>query len=138
MRGLDEAQLDTPYRPGGWTVRQTVHHVADSHMNSFIRFRLALTETEPTISPYDQAAWGELADSRAAPVELSLQLIENLHARWVVLLKAMSDADFARVVPASRAGPGPPGHQSGALRLARAAPCGPHHRATPKKRLEIG
>ena len=137
VRGLDEAQLDTPYRPGGWTVRQTVHHVADSHMNSFIRLRLALTENEPTIRPYDQAAWGELADSRTAPVELSLQLIENLHARWVLLLKTLSDADFARTLPASRARPGAPGYQSGALRLARAAPCGPHHRATRKKRLEI-
>ena len=96
VRGLDEAQLDTPYRPGGWTVRQTVHHLADSHMNSFMRWRLALTEPEPTIRPYDQAAWGELADSRIAPVELSLHLIENLHARWVVLLKTLSDADLAR------------------------------------------
>ena len=96
VRGLDEAQLDTPYRPGGWTVRQTVHHLADSHMNSFMRWRLALTETEPTIRPYDQAAWGELADSRIAPVELSLHLIENLHARWVVLLKNLSGADLAR------------------------------------------
>ena len=82
VRGLDETQLDTPYRPGGWTVRQTVHHLADSHMNSFMRWRLALTEPEPTIRPYDQAAWGELADSRIAPVELSLHFVENLHARW--------------------------------------------------------
>ena len=96
VRGLDEAQLDTPYRPAGWTVRQTVHHVADSHMNSFIRFRLALTEDEPTIVPYNQAAWGELADSHAAPVEWSLNLIENLHSRWVVLLKGMSPAGFSR------------------------------------------
>ena len=96
VRGLDETQLDTPYRPGGWTVRQTVHHLADSHMNSFMRWRLALTEPEPTIRPYDQAAWGELADSRVAPVELSLHLIENLHGRWVVLLKTLSDADLAR------------------------------------------
>ena len=96
VRGLNEEQLDTPYRPGGWTVRQTVHHVADSHMNSYIRLRLALTETEPTICPYDQAAWGELADSRTAPVEASLQLIENLHLRWVLLLKTMAVKDFAR------------------------------------------
>src|ERR1022692_2314395 len=79
VRGLDDAQLDTPYRPGGWTVRQTVHHVADSHMNSYLPFRRALTEPEPTIKPYDQAAWGELSDSRTAPVDLSLQLIESLH-----------------------------------------------------------
>ncbi len=104
VRGLDDAQLDTPYRPGGWTVRQTVHHVADSHMNSFIRLRLALTEIEPTISAYDEKAWGELCDSRTAPVELSLQLIENLHARWVVLLEEMSPADFAPLLPASGTG----------------------------------
>ena len=96
VRGLDDAQLDTPYRPGGWTVRQTVHHVADSHMNSFIRLRLALTEHEPTIRPTIRRRGRELADSRTAPVELSLQLIENLHARWVLLLKTLSDADFAR------------------------------------------
>jgi hypothetical protein len=96
VRGLDDGQLDTPYRPGGWTVRQTVHHVADSHMNSFIRMRLALTESEPAICAYDQNAWSELADSRTAPVELSLQLIESLHARWVLLLKTLGDADFAR------------------------------------------
>ena len=96
VRGLDDAQLDTPYRPGGWTVRQTVHHVADSHMNSYIRLRLALTETEPTIRPYDQKAWAELADSRTGAVEPSLQLIEGLHARWTLLLKTLSNADFAR------------------------------------------
>jgi hypothetical protein len=96
VRGLDDAQLDTPYRPGGWTVRQTVHHVADSHMNSYIRMRLALTESEPAICPFDQKAWAELPDSRTAPVELSLQLIESMHARWVLLLKTLGDADFAR------------------------------------------
>ena len=96
VRGLDDSQLDTPYRPGGWTVRQTVHHVADSHMNSFIRMRLALTESEPTIHPYDQQAWSELTDSRTAPVEVSLQLIESLHARWVLLLKTLGDAELAR------------------------------------------
>ncbi len=96
VRGLDDSQLDTPYRPGGWTVRQTVHHVADSHMNSFIRLRLALTEPEPTISAYDEKAWAELYDSRTAPVEFSLQLIENLHARWVALLETLSPDDFAR------------------------------------------
>ena len=98
VRGLDEAQLDTPYRPGGWTVRQTVHHVADSHMNSFIRFRLALTEDEPAIKPYNQAAWAELADSHSGPVEWSLNLIESLHSRWVVLLKAMSNEGFSRTL----------------------------------------
>jgi hypothetical protein len=93
---LDDSQLDTPYRPEGWTVRQTVHHVADSHMNSYIRMRLALTESEPAIRRYDQRAWAELPDARTAPVELSLQLIESLHARWVRLLETLTEADFAR------------------------------------------
>jgi len=94
--GLTDARLDTPYRPGGWTVRQTVHHVADSHINSAIRLRLALTETEPVIRPYEQQLWAELFDARTAPIEPSLQLLEGLHARWVMLLKSMSAADFAR------------------------------------------
>src|SRR5215471_946103 len=96
VHGLDDAQLDTPYRPGGWTVRQTVHHVGDSHMNSFIRFRLALTENEPAVGAYDQTLWGDLADTRTAPVDLSLQLIEGLHARWIVLLRSMAPGDFSR------------------------------------------
>jgi len=96
IRGLNEEQLDTPYRPGGWTVRQTVHHVADSHMNSAIRLRLALTETEPTIRPYEQKLWAELFDARTAPVEPSLALIDGLHARWVLLLKSMAAEEFAR------------------------------------------
>jgi hypothetical protein len=94
--GLTAEQLDTPYRPGGWTVRQTVHHVADSHMNSAIRLRLALTETEPTIRPYEQQLWAELADARTSPVELSLQLLHSLHARWAILLKSMAPEDFSR------------------------------------------
>jgi hypothetical protein len=95
VAGLTEAQLDTPYRPGGWTVRQVVHHVPDSHLNAYIRFKLALTETEPTIKPYDEARWAELADTREPP-ELSLRLLEVLHQRWLVLLRAMGAADFAR------------------------------------------
>lgn len=95
-RGLTDLQLDTPYRPGGWTVRQTIHHVADSHMNSAIRLRLALTETEPVIRPYEQQLWGELFDARTAPVEWSLRLVEGLHARWVMLLKSMAADDFGR------------------------------------------
>ena len=95
VQGLTGQQLDTPYRPDGWTVRQVVHHVADSHLNAYIRFRLALTEDEPTIKPYDQAKWAELRDARTAPVETSLQLIDSLHQRWVVLMRSMSDADFA-------------------------------------------
>ena len=93
---LNEQQLDTAYRPRGWTVRQVVHHVPDSHMNSYSRFRLALTEDSPTVKPYDEAAWAELADAKRASVEPSLALLEGLHARWVILLRSMSDADFAR------------------------------------------
>jgi len=92
---LDDAQLDTPYREGGWTVRQVVHHVADSHANSYIRFKLALTENWPTIKPYDEAAWAELPDSKL-PVEVSLAWLETMHGRWVALLEAMTEADFER------------------------------------------
>ena len=96
VRGLSDAQLDTPYRPDGWTVRQVVHHVPDSHMNAFIRFKLALTEDTPTIKPYDESAWATLEDARSTPVETSLVLLESLHDRWVRVLRAMSDADFSR------------------------------------------
>ena len=96
VAGLNEQQLATPYRDGGWTVRQVVHHVPDSHLNAYIRFKLALTEEIPTIRPYDQAQWAELADARESPVETSLQLLESLHDRWVRLLRSMSDADFSR------------------------------------------
>jgi len=96
VRGLGEQQLDTPYREGGWTVRQVVHHVPDSHMNCYIRFRLALTEEEPAIKPYDERKWAELHDSRTAPVEVSLQLLESLHQRWVNLMESLSDHDFER------------------------------------------
>jgi len=95
VSGLAPSQLDTPYRDGGWTVRQVVHHIADSHMNSFTRFKLALTEDNPTIKPYDQDAWAKTADA-AADVELSLRILEGLHARWAALLSAMAPADFAR------------------------------------------
>jgi hypothetical protein len=94
--GLNDDQLNTPYRDGGWTVRQVVHHVPESHMNAYIRFKLALTENEPTIKPYDEAAWAETADVRDTPIEVSLALLENLHQRWVVLLRSMSDADFLK------------------------------------------
>lgn len=96
VAGLDEDQLDTPYRPGGWTVRQLVHHVPDSHLNAYVRFKLALTEEGPTIRPYDEAAWALLADTGSVPVDVSLALLDALHRRWVVLLRAMRDADFAR------------------------------------------
>jgi uncharacterized damage-inducible protein DinB len=96
VEGLSEDQLDTPYRPEGWTVRQVIHHVADSHMHSNIRMRFALTSAEPTIMPYPEAVWAELPDARNAPVDASLLLLENLHHRWVALLKSMSSADFGR------------------------------------------
>jgi hypothetical protein len=104
VRGLSDAQLDTPYRPGGWTVRQVVHHVADSHMNSFVRFRLALTEDNPAVKGYDQVKWSELADSRTVPVESSLSLLTGLHARWTALLRSMTDSDFARTFAHSELG----------------------------------
>jgi uncharacterized damage-inducible protein DinB len=96
IAGLNDEQLNTPYRDGGWTVRQVIHHVPDSHMNAYIRFKLALTEVEPTIKPYDEAAWAELSDTRNTPIEVSLTLLESLHARWVVLLQSMTDADFQK------------------------------------------
>ena len=105
IRGLDNAQLDTPYRPGGWTVRQVVHHVAESHMNSFLRFRWALTEDSPAVKGYDEARWAELHDSRTMPLEPSLVLLDGLHARWDDLLRSMSDDDFARTFVHSQLGP---------------------------------
>jgi hypothetical protein len=93
--GLNYSQLSTPYREDGWTVRQLVHHVADSHMNAFVRVRLALTEDWPTIKPYDEAAWARLHDS-AAPVEWSLELVEALHARWVMLLQSLDEERWQR------------------------------------------
>jgi len=95
VSGLSDAQLNTPYREGGWTVRQTVHHLADSHANSFIRFKLALTEDWPTIKPYDEAAWARIADSET-PIEGSLMFIDALHERWVALLESMTEQDFQK------------------------------------------
>jgi hypothetical protein len=96
VEGLTTEQLNTPYREGGWTVRQVVHHVPDSHMNSYIRFKLALTEHEPTIKPYDEAKWAELIDAKGSPIEPSLQLLEGLHHRWVMLLTSLSDEDVKK------------------------------------------
>lgn len=94
VKGLKLRQLDTPYREGGWTVRQVVHHLPDSHLNAYTRLKLALTEPEPTIKPYDEKAWAELADTRATPVEISLDLLESLHARWAKLWRSLKPADF--------------------------------------------
>jgi uncharacterized damage-inducible protein DinB len=98
VKDLNEQQLDAPYRPGGWTVRQVVHHLPDSHLNSYVRFKLALTEQEPTIRPYDEARWAELHEARTAPIEISLQLLEALHKRWVLFLQSLKPADFARTL----------------------------------------
>src|SRR4029078_8444200 len=95
-RGLSEAQLNTAHRHGGWTVGQGVHHVPDSHMNAFTRFKLALTEDTPTIKPYNEAEWAKLEDSRTTPIETSLSLLDGVHDRWLRILRAMSPADFAR------------------------------------------
>ena len=96
VAGLTNVQLDTPYRDGGWTVRQVVHHVPDSHMNSYIRFKLALTEHEPTIKPYDEQIWANLLDARTAPVDPSLELLEGLHQRWAILLRSLTEDDVQR------------------------------------------
>jgi uncharacterized damage-inducible protein DinB len=96
VAALDDEQLDTPYRPGGWTVRQVVHHLADSHMNSYIRFKLALTEDEPLIKPYAEDQWAEIEEARRGPVGVSLTLLSALHARWVQTLAGMDEADFQR------------------------------------------
>jgi uncharacterized damage-inducible protein DinB len=96
VRGLSEQQLDTPYRPGGWTIRQVVHHVPDSHLNSYVRFKLAITEEHPTIKAYDENVWANLDDARNAPIDISLDLLESLHRRWVLFLRSLSDNDFAR------------------------------------------
>jgi hypothetical protein len=96
VAGLNAQQLDTPYRPDGWTVRQLVHHVPDSHINAYIRYKLAVTEDTPTIKPYDETAWAQLGDTLSTPVEVSLALLQALHQRWVCLLESLSDAEFAR------------------------------------------
>ena len=95
IEGLSETQLNTPYRPGGWRVRQVVHHLPDSHLNSYTRFKLALSEDNPTIRPYDEAQWAELGDSDA-PVEVSLALLDALHQRWVILLRTLSEREWQR------------------------------------------
>ncbi len=95
---LTEAELDTPYRPGGWTVRQVVHHLPDSHLNSYLRFRLALTEDTPTIKPYYEERWAELPDAKTGPIGPSLLILEGLHERWTALLRTLDDAAFARTL----------------------------------------
>jgi uncharacterized damage-inducible protein DinB len=98
VRGLNDKQLDTPYRPEGWTVRQVVHHVADSHMNAFIRVKLALTESAPLIKTYDEAEWAKLTDGRTGPIDVSLALLTALHDRWVRLLRSLKPTDFGKTM----------------------------------------
>jgi len=98
VTGLSEAQLDTPYRPDGWTVRQVVHHVPDSHLNAYTRFKLGLTESEPTIRPYFEDRWARLADVRLTPIDTSLALLDSLHERWVLLLRSLSASDLERTI----------------------------------------
>lgn len=95
---LSDDQLDTAYRPGGWTVRQVVHHLPDSHMNAFIRFKLALTEDNPTIKTYDENSWAKLPDVETTRIEVSLDLLTSLHARWVILLRSLEESDFDRAL----------------------------------------
>jgi DinB superfamily len=96
VKGLSEAQLDTPYRPGGWTVRQVTHHVPDSHMNAYVRFKLALTESEPAIKAYEQQLWAELPDTKETPIEVSLAMLDSLHDRWVRLLQSITPEQWKR------------------------------------------
>jgi uncharacterized damage-inducible protein DinB len=105
VKGLSDSQLDTPYRPDGWTVRQLVHHVADSHMNAYTRFRLALTENNPTIKPYTEAAWAELPDARTMPIAVSLDLLDAMHERLNNLLRAVPAESFARTLNHPENGP---------------------------------
>ena len=97
VAGLNDAQLDTPYREGGWTVRQVVHHMPDSHMNAYIRLKWTLTENEPTIKAYEEQLWAELPEARTAPLEISLVLLEALHRRWVLQWQALKPEDFSRM-----------------------------------------
>jgi uncharacterized damage-inducible protein DinB len=98
LKGLKDAQLDTPYREGGWTVRQVAGHVPDSHLNAYVRFKLALTEEQPTIKPYKEGPWSELPDTKGTPVEVMLALLESLHTRWVTLLRSIPAADWAKTL----------------------------------------
>jgi uncharacterized damage-inducible protein DinB len=96
VQGLTDEQLGTPYRPEGWTVRQVVHHLPDSHMNAYVRFKLAITEQEPTVKPYEQQLWAELVDAKSAAIESSLTLLDSLHHRWVLFLKSLKPSDFSK------------------------------------------
>ncbi|HEX6371727.1 MAG TPA: putative metal-dependent hydrolase [Longimicrobium sp.] len=109
VQGLSDEQLDTPYRDGGWTVRQLAHHIPDSHMNAYVRFKLGLTEDNPLIKTYEEARWAELDDTRATPVETSLAMLELLHERWVNVLRSITDEQWARTIQHPDWGPMPLG-----------------------------
>ena len=98
VAGMTDAQLDTPYRPGGWTIRQVVHHVPESHMHAYCRFKFALTESHPTVKPYDESTWSTFADQQVATLEASLMLLDGLHQRWVAVLSVMTPSQFARTL----------------------------------------
>ncbi len=122
VEGLSAAQLETPYRDGGWTVRQVVHHVPDSHMHAYVRVKFALTEESPTIRPYDEAAWSLLPDVAAVPIDVSLSLLDGIHARWVACLRGLDDDQFARPFVHPELGP-----QRVDMSLLRYAWHGRHH-----------
>lgn len=105
VSGLSDAQIDTPYRLGGWTVRQVVHHVADSHINAYTRFRFTVTEDEPALKGYNEGLWAEIADARSGPVDVSLTLLDALHRRWILMLRALTAEQFARSFHHSQLGP---------------------------------
>jgi hypothetical protein len=105
VAGMGDERLDTPYRPGGWTVRQVVHHLPDSHLNAYVRFKLALTESEPVIRTYDEKLWAGLPEARTGPAELSLDLLDALHRRWVAALRALAPDAFARTLRHPDLGP---------------------------------
>jgi uncharacterized damage-inducible protein DinB len=104
-RGLTDAQLDTPYRDGGWTVRQVVHHVADSHMNAYVRFKLGVTEESPTIKPYIEGLWAETIDGRTGPIDVSLAILDGVHRRWVRFMRTFDAGTFARTLMHPEYGP---------------------------------
>ncbi len=136
VAGLNQQQLDTPYRPGGWTVRQVVHHLPDSHMNAYVRFKLALTENEPTIKPYQEAAWANLPDSKG-PIEPSLALLDSLHQRWIELLGTLGPARLGEEVQSSGERTQYARQVARHLRLAWAASRGAHHGAAGAQRLAV-
>ena len=138
VAGLTETQLDTPYREGGWTARQVVHHLPDSHLNAYTRFRLALTEPTPTIRPYFEHLWAELPDARTAPIELSLTLLEALHRRWVLLLRRPRPGRVGGSLPAPRARARVDSRRGARdVCLARRAPHRTHRHASHAQGLEL-